>query len=98
MDYTNAMLCWTPNSDQVALVPWPDNIGRSRRYHRTGGAAFVYLQEGSFELRKLRVFIDAVHLIIRDHVDPQAVHKALYELDEYRDGLSEDFPKPKVDR
>ena len=38
------------------------------------------------------MFIEAIHLIIRDKVDPVAVHNALLELDEYRDGLSSDMP------
>jgi len=38
------------------------------------------------------VFVEAMHLIVRDRCDPQAVHRALLGLDEYRSGCSDDMP------
>ena len=46
----------------------------------------------TLEQRKAHVYILAMHLIVRDNVDPIAVHRALLELDEYRAGCSTDMP------
>lgn len=90
-DYTNTMLCWNDRGD-VALVPWPDTERRAQRLTKSGGAAYSAVRNASFDERKTRVFIDAVHLIVRDGCDPHVVHRALLGLDEYRDGLAEDMP------
>lgn len=84
---TNTMLCWNPGTDQVALVPWPGN----HNYACDTLACWGYIRDMDFEQRKTIVFIEAVILIVRDKCDPQAVHKALMGLDEYRDGLPEEM-------
>lgn len=89
---TNAMLCWNINSSDVALVVWPDPANLSGNYQRTGLACWKEVRKSSFEVRKAQVFIEAMHLIVRDKCDPEAVHRALLGLEEYRDGLAEDMP------
>ena len=91
MDVTNGLLCWTPGTDQVAVVPWPDTDQLSDAYTCTSLAWWTHIQAMTFEQRKAEVFIDAVHLIVRDNIPPLAVHKALLALDEYRDGLAIDM-------
>lgn len=86
------MLCWTPGTDEVALVPWPDVTRRSDNYECSTLACNTDIQQGGFAYRKMAVFVEAVHLVIRDECDPQAVHRALLGLEEYRDGLSDDMP------
>lgn len=93
MNAIDTMLCWTPDTDQVALVPWPDRIGgRSDRYQMTALACDARLQRMSFPERMAVVFAEAMHLIVRDGCDPRAVHRALLGLDEYRAGCSGDMP------
>jgi hypothetical protein len=87
-DATNHMLCWTPGTDQVALIPWPDTISLSDAYHCSTLACWSGAQEASLEKRIKWVFIEATHLIVHDGCDPAAVHKALSELDEYRRGFN----------
>lgn len=89
---TNQMLCWNPGSSDVALVPWPDYAGASDRFECTGLACNNAIREMTFEQRKTAVFIEAVHLIVRDGVEPKALHAALLALEEYKDGLAEDMP------
>ena len=91
MNATNAMLCWNPGTDQVALVPWPDHTRLSSRYRMSTLACCAHFDGKSFEQRKCLVYITAMHLVVRDGVDPQAVHRALLELDEYRDGCANDM-------
>ena len=93
MNATNGMLCWTPGTDRVKVVPWPDTGGLSDGYSMTALACWSYMRRGlSFEKRKAIVFCEAVHLMVRDNVPPAAVHEALLALDEYRDGLADDMP------
>lgn len=94
-DYLTAdkmMLCWNPGTDQVRLVPWPDFARRSESYLMTGLACNAIFQKLDFEQRKAAVFIEAMHLIVRDKCDPLAVHRALLALSEYRDGCACDMP------
>jgi len=92
MNAKKAMLCWNPDSADVAIYAWPDTYQLSRAYKRTSLACFSGFSESSFEQRKTQIFIDAMHLIIRDGCDPMAVHNALLVLSEYQDGLAEDMP------
>ncbi len=88
----NMMLCWDPGTDNVALVPWPDTTGKSDRYLMTGLACYTHIQNMDFEQRKKQIFIDAMHLIVRDRCDPASVHAALLGLEEYCDGCADDMP------
>lgn len=88
----NAMLCWTPNTDQVALVAWPEGVDASRKFERSGLACYPEVRALPFEQRKTAVFIEAMHLIVRDGCEPKAVHAALLGLEEYRDGCAADMP------
>lgn len=89
----NTMLCWNPGTSEVECVPWPDYPGgRSDAFEMTGLAAYSRVRDGDFEFRKLVVFVEAMHLIIRDRCDADAVHAALLHLEEYRDGLASDMP------
>ena len=88
----NSILCWTPESSDVAIVPYPDTTGKSKKYRMSGLACYFHVQEMSFSRRKMMVFIEAMHLIIRDKCDPMAVHNALLELQEYYDGCADDMP------
>lgn len=87
-----AILCWSPGTSQVALVPWPDETNISSQYQFTGLACYQNIQKMSFEQRKVQIFITAMHLIARDGCDPKAVHQALSGLKEYCDGCSPDMP------
>jgi hypothetical protein len=50
------------------------------------------VQEATFEQRKTKVFINAMHMIVRDKCDPEVVHRVLSELEEYQDGCADDMP------
>jgi hypothetical protein len=86
------MLCWNPGTDQVALVDWPDRIRASDKYEMTQLGCFTDFNKASFGVRKTLCFIEAMHLIVRDKCDPQAVHKAMLGMEEYLDGCSDDMP------
>lgn len=58
----------------------------------TGLACNMDMHKMTPEQIKTVCFVEAMHLIVRDGCDPLAVHKALLEVDEYRDGLAPDMP------
>lgn len=98
------MLCWNAGTDQVIVVPWPDRCGRSDGYDMTALACDAYVAEMSPEQLKAVCFIEAMHLIVGDGCDPQAVHYALLGVTEYVDGCADDMPgvaplrqQPEVD-
>lgn len=86
------VLYWNPGTAEVALFHADRRSSTSDRYLMSGLAAYTEIRNASYEKRKLTVFIEAMHLIIRDKCDPTAVHRALLGLREYRDGLSDDMP------
>lgn len=94
MKAKESIIAWNSNSDEVKVGPWPDRTGWSRFYEMTGGAAFAHMHELSHDQLKAYLFIEAMSMIIEDKVDPFAVHRALLELDEYRDAYSENMLIP----
>jgi hypothetical protein len=91
LNATNAMLCWTPGTSDVLVVPWPDKDGLGKLCQMSGLACYSDVRGMDYETRKAHVFIEALHLIIRDGCEPKAVHKALRGLEEYRDGCADDM-------
>lgn len=89
------MLCWTADSDQVAVVPWPDTTGQSDAFDCTALACNEAIRaEEVLEKRQLHIHTTAMYAMVCDQVDPQALHIALCEFDEYRAGLIEGMPVP----
>ena len=82
------MIIWR-DGGAVELERWPAHgpcMGKS------WGACYPSLQAASFEDRKQAVFIQAMHMIVRDKCDPALVHRVLSELEEYEDGCADDMP------
>lgn len=82
------MLVYNPKSDQVKVVPWPDRTGLSRPYKRSVLACFSDFHEMPEEKRELTMFIEAYQGIVRDGVDPKAMHHAMLAIDEYRNRVA----------
>jgi hypothetical protein len=89
---TEVEVCWNPATAEVALLPWPDRLGRDRPYLFTAGACETRVHDFTHLERQAYVLMQAVVLIIRDGCDPQAVHRALLGITEYRDLLPDDMP------
>lgn len=95
MKAKECMFAWNPDSSQVEIGPWPDKTRWSDKYDMTGGATYSHVREKEGAELVGYMFIEAMHLIIRDNVDPIAVHNAFCLIDEYRQGLAQDVPLPK---
>lgn len=90
-DATRAMLLWEPQTGDVLLKPWPEIDDRHKGY-RSALACYAGVRTAGFEQRKAAVFVEAMHLIVRDGIDPQRLHAVLLGLDEYRDACAADMP------
>ncbi|AQH05779.1 hypothetical protein A9R05_42950 (plasmid) [Burkholderia sp. KK1] len=88
----NTMLCWNPGTSEIALVPWPDVDRCSQGFTRTALACTSSVHKMTVAERTAIVYIEAIHLIVRDKCDPAAVHAALLGLSEYVGALAEDMP------
>jgi hypothetical protein len=92
------MICYIPGTDDVFLCHWPSHGGledyekKTGKHYWTIGACCAGVEKMSFGQRKMAIFVNAMHLVIRDECDPVAFHKALLGLDEYNDGLAYDVP------
>lgn len=91
MNATNTMLLWSTRSGAVMLKPWPE-LDRLHNDYRSGLACYMEVRKASFEQRKTMVLIEAMHLIVRDGIDPRKLHTVLLRLAEYRDACADDMP------
>ena len=91
----NTMLCWTPGTNQIKLVSWPDPEGHSKKYSMFVLACFSNFRKKSFKERSEIVYHEAMVLIIRDKCPPAFVHKTLMGLKEYVYGLPDDMLSTK---
>lgn len=87
----DCVLLWNPGTDQVAVHRKPLN-GAGAGYSMSGLGCYSIFAKTNFVERQALVFIEAMHLIVRDGCDPKAVHTALLQVREYHDGLAEDMP------
>jgi hypothetical protein len=84
---TNSMLCWKHDGSAVKLFPWPDTERISREYQMSSFACWAFVRKLSPKQRQLFALSEALRLIIYYRCDPEAVHEALLELQEYQDFL-----------
>lgn len=91
---TNTMLLWCYQTKDVVLVDWPESRSNAAKYaaYRSGLACYTKIRQANFESRKAMVFIDFAHLVVRDGIDPIKLHHLLLDIEEYRDGVSNDMP------
>lgn len=86
----NTMLLWDRHG-KATLGPWPEN-GNRAPYRYSALACDLKIHRMSRDQRVAQVFIEAMHLIVRDGVDPLQLHHALLGLEEYRNAMADDMP------
>lgn len=103
MKLSESLICWTPNHSvledmetkgKATVVPWPDREHRSRPYMCTDGACWDHVRKANVVNRRHFVMSVALGLIMRSKIDPAEVHRAMWDLDEYRAGLPGNTPSP----
>lgn len=99
MKQIEAIIAWMPlrwaelkpeTAGQVAVVALPDAAGLAGRYMMRSGAGSSGLRAQPEDARIARLFIDFQTLVVRDGLDPQAVHHAFLAIDEYRFRIAPD--------
>jgi len=81
----------TRRRDMVVVVPMDKDNGH-RSWASTGGC-YTWTQTCK-DKSKLRGFAlaEAIGMIVRDGLDPMAVHKAMLNVDEYLEAVASDLP------
>lgn len=85
---TTSMWCWTPKTDLVCVIPWPDLTAISTAYEMTAGACYAFVHRLTPEQRQQYVVGEALRLMTHYRCDGPAVHAAFSAIREYRDFLS----------
>jgi hypothetical protein len=101
MSVKEAVICWMPDtyiyegdSMRGKAAVFPLSTGCYKPYSHTSGG--VYTKVGKFTDEQCAFFVMSVALgmIFRDGLAPEVVHRALWNLKEYRDAIPEDVPNP----
>jgi hypothetical protein len=88
----DAMLVWNRHSDQVRIVRHPDTEHRWHAYRMSTLACFAGWRKIDAEERLCRLLMAGWIAVLRDGVDPIAMHHALNFVPEYRDACPCDMP------
>ena len=97
MKFTEAMICWNPDTDEIAVGPWPDKTDWSKRYLMSDGACEFRLHDMDEAQRGRMLFIHFNTIVARDQVGVEATHRAFLEIDEYRQLISPDIKEAETD-
>ena len=91
----HAELAWNPGTDQILVVPYPEEpewFGDFRLSY-TAGAVFGYWEGLKKHERQLALLTEAMRIIVIGACPPGAVHTALLVVPEYRELFGGDVPK-----
>ena len=91
MKFTEAMICWNPDTDEIAVGPWPDQTGWSKQYLASVGACEARLHDMDEAQQGRTLFIHFNTIVVGDNVGVQAAHQAFLKIDEYRQLISPDI-------
>lgn len=108
MKYSQALVAWTPNDKGllsprhvastlgkvkvVNLETLSERFGWADDYLYSAGACYAHVSQGTTDQNVAQVFIDFHHMVLRDKMDPEIVHRAFLVIDEYRCALAGDIP------
>lgn len=85
MKFKEALIAWNPNSNQIEIGHLLRNhhmYDWTNPYRCTGGAAYIYNRKAESNVYEL-LLAEFQNIIINHNVEPQAVHKAFLNIDEY---------------
>jgi len=98
----DSLILWNPerkgpkhSGKEVMVVVNGSRLPESKNYRYSGGGCYAETQDLTHAESMAYVFRDAMKLIVRDNMNPEAVHAAFCEIREYRDGLADDTKVPE---
>ena len=98
----DSLILWNParsepkhSGKEIMVVVNGSRLPESKKYRYSGGGCYAETQDLTPAESMAYVCRDAMTLIVRDNMNPQAVHDAFCEIKEYRDGLSPDTQVPE---
>jgi hypothetical protein len=89
---TESMIVWNPGTDEIDVVPWPDETGLSDDYLMSVGACFTDLHRMNRHQQCAMLFIHFNSAVVGGRVPVEAAHRAFLKIDEYRLLIPLDFP------
>ena len=90
------MIAYDHDGGSIAVGPHPDVTGWSDRYQSTVGACFLKAKTASYEANLIQMLVEFHHAVVRDGVPVRAAHAAFWNVDEYREAMAADVPKPRA--
>ena len=96
----HAMVAFTPGTDQIVVVPYPDKSGWCTKLALiyTIGASANYWKAMNKRDRQLALLADAMTIVVENKCPPAAVHRALSVIPEYRALVGEQAAWPPLRR
>ena len=91
MKYANCMYAWNPKGE-IVVGPHPDKTGWSNSFLYSSGSCVLHTKKMTDIEKQHFILSDFVAIVIRDGVNPKAVHEAFLTIDEYRNAIPEDVP------
>lgn len=91
MKANEALIAWPPGSkDEIGVGPLLAVGARdwTHPYRYTGGAAFTQTRDKAGVESVAQVFVDFHTIVVRDGLDPVAVHREFPKIEEYADNVS----------
>ena len=93
----DVIVYWSPETKNIVVGPWPELPGTfGPGWYTWGGCNSEVSNCKSPDALIGRLFTEIHHWIIREGIAPADIHRALWEIKEYRDGLASDVPAPKA--
>jgi hypothetical protein len=90
MKYTECMIAYDPDTDNIKVGPWPDETGWSDKYLFTVGACYLKMHKAARMRRDIQMMLEFHHAVVRDRVPVDAAHAAFCQIDEYREMMAPD--------
>lgn len=94
----NSIIYWDLRSKEFLVGPFPESSEWVDMYlmHRTWGGCNAEVRNAmSNEEAKAFLLAQIPHWVIRDGIDIEDIHAALWDIEEYRSAMSDDMPEPE---
>ena len=82
-DLDHWMIAWDRDSGHVEVGQWPDETGWSKHLS-TAGCCFAYWKTLTRKQKVQELVNGLFFLVLSERLDPQAVHRELWKIRDYR--------------
>lgn len=83
------IVCWTPDTDEIALVEWPDEQRLSARFACTALACDMMVHGMSRDKRIIYTLLVALRCIVAYNIPPDIVCQTFDKLEEFSSAFND---------